>query len=268
MFDDFDVKKTTKEIIKFLQHETKKAGFKKIIVPLSGGIDSSTVVYLAVQALGPENVLIAKLPHKELNQDHDADLVIAQLKIPKENIFEIEISGIVESFLRAIPGIERPKFRELSLERIRLGNLMARIRMVILFDLAKKNHCLVCGTENKSEYLLGYFTRFGDEASDLEPVRHLYKTQLVQLAKYLGVPAKIIKKTPTAGLWKGQTDENELGFFYEQADPILFSHFDQKLSWGEIKKNYPSVDSNIVEKIKKRVESNIFKHEVPKLVVE
>lgn len=269
MFEDFKAQKISQGIIKFLQKKVKAAGFKKVIVPLSGGLDSSTVVFLAVRALGPENVFIAKFPYRGLEQNQDADLVLSQLKIPKPptggNVFEIEISEIVEEFLSKIPGIKRLKFRESSLEKIRLGNLMARIRMILLFDLAKKEKALVCGTENKSEYLLGYFTRFGDSASDLEPIRYLYKTQVVRLAHYLGVPEKIIKKPPTAGLWQGQTDEKELGFSYQEADPILYYYADKNYTWEQIVEM--GYKKKLVEKVKNQVEKNQFKHEIPKVAI-
>lgn len=265
MFEDFNPGKTTKQLIKFLHHEVRGAGFKKVIVPCSGGVDSSTVATLTVKALGPENVLIALLPHKDLNKDNDSQLLISQLKIPKKNVFEVEISEIVEMFMEKIPGIQGPKFRELPPGNIRLGNLMARVRMIVLYDLAKKHQALVCGTENKSEYLLGYFTRFGDEASDLEPIINLYKTQVIRLAKYLKVPEKIIQKRPSAGLWKGQTDEKELGFSYQEADQILFYHFDKKNSWENIVSF--GFKKELVEKIKAQVEKNQFKHEVPKVAL-
>lgn len=258
MFQDFDPKKETARVIKFISQATRKAGFDRVIVAASGGVDSSTTLTLATKALGPKNVLVALLPNKEINQDNDAELVIKKLKIPPGNVFEIEITEIVKSFLDQLG---QPARRQAGLEPLRLGNLMARVRMIILYDLAKKQQALVCGTENKSEYLLGYFTRFGDEASDLEPIRHLYKTQIIQLAGYLGVPPKIIKKPPSAGLWKGQTDENELGFAYQDADQVLFLHFEKKYSWEKIKKS--GFKKELVEKVKKRAESNFFKHIVP-----
>ncbi len=255
MFEDFDLKSTSEKIIDFLKRETYLAGFNRLIVSLSGGVDSSTVTNLAVKALGKESVLVVRLPHKDLNHDNDAELVISQLKIPKASVFEIEISEIVAEFLKKLP----------KTDQLRTANLMARVRMIILYDLAKKHQALVCGTENKSEYLLGYFTRFGDQASDLEPIKNLYKTQVIELAKHLGVPEKIIQKPPTAGLWSGQTDENELGFSYEEADPILAHHFDGNLPWKKI------IDLGfkpaLVEKVEKRVEANKFKHQVPKVAI-
>src|SRR6185437_16551779 len=120
--------------------------------------------------------------------------------------------------------------------KIRIGNIAARMRMIILFDLAKKHKALVCGTENKSENLLGYFTRFGDQASDIEPIEHLYKTQIIQLAKHLGLPEDVITQAPSAGLWKGQTDEGQFGFTYEEADIVLYLFLEKNVSIGEIEK--------------------------------
>ncbi|MBI2190192.1 MAG: NAD(+) synthase, partial [Candidatus Levybacteria bacterium] len=135
--------------------------------------------------------------------------------------FILSIKSIVDKLAKTL-GVQPLK------DSIRLGNIMARVRMILLYDLAKKHQALVCGTENRSEYHLGYFTRFGDEASDFEPIRHLYKTQVYQLASYLGVPKTVIDKKPTAGLWAEQTDEGEFGFSYKEADPVLYLYFDKK----------------------------------------
>ncbi|MFH0863783.1 MAG: NAD+ synthase [Candidatus Gottesmanbacteria bacterium] len=253
-----DCQKVAGKIIKFLKQEVRDAGFTKVIIPLSGGLDSSVVAFLAVKALEVENVLIALLPNKDINKDQDAKLVISKLAIPNppagKNIFEIEISNVVQAFQNSLG----------DLTDLRKGNLMARIRMTILYDLAKKHQVLVCGTENKSEYLLGYFTRFGDQAADLEPIRNLYKTQVIELAKHLGVPEKIINKPPTANLWSGQTDENELGFSYKDADPILFYRFDQKLAWERIIEL--GFKKELVKKVRDQVERNKFKQETPKII--
>jgi len=144
-------------------------------------------------------------------------------------------------------------------DNVRLGNIMARVRMIILYDLAKKHNALVCGTENKSENLLGYFTRFGDQASDFEPIQHLYKTQVYQLAKFLGVPKNIVEKTPTAGLWHGQTDEEEFGFTYKEADQVLSYFYDKKLKLEEIKKmGFTNADKIINFSLR-----NSYKHSAP-----
>lgn len=256
---EIDCQEITRKIVEFLKDEVYKAGFKKVIVSTSGGVDSSTVALLAVKALGPRNVLIARFPYQDLNKDNDAKLVISALEIPKENVFEIEISGMVKPFL-----LRFHLDKGGTLEKIRLGNIMARVRMILLYDLAKREKALVCGTENKSEDLLGYFTRFGDEASDLEPIRNLYKTQVIALAKYLGVPQRIIVKPPSAGLWKRQTDEEELGFSYKIADKILYLHFDKRHPWEEIERI--GFKKETVDKVRLQVEKNEFKHKVPKTV--
>jgi NAD+ synthase len=146
--------------------------------------------------------------------------------------------------------------------QLRLGNIMARIRMTALYDLAKEHNGLVCGTENKSEFLLGYFTRHGDEASDFEPIRHLYKTQIYELGKHLNVPESIINLHPTAGLWDGQTDEGDFGFSYQEADLILNLYFDKKMALSKLTtKSYPNF-----KKIIQRINRGSFKHHSPYVI--
>lgn len=250
-----NLEKETQKLIKFIRAVLKQQGFQKVILALSGGVDSSTVLALAVRALGKNNVLAAILPFGKLNKEETkAALLTAKLfKIPKKNIFLMDIEPIVDSFLKL-------SFRS---SKIRKGNIIARVRMILLYDLAKKNKALVCGTENRSEYLLGYYTRFGDEAADLEPLRNVYKTNVKQMAKNLGIPQKIINRPPSAGLWQGQTDEKELGFSYQEADPILYLHFNKNYSWKKIVQL--GFKKRLVEKVKKRVQENEFKKKVPYL---
>ncbi|OGG14490.1 hypothetical protein A2773_05420 [Candidatus Gottesmanbacteria bacterium RIFCSPHIGHO2_01_FULL_39_10] len=245
--------KETQKIVDFLRSSLQKTPFKKVIVGLSGGVDSATVTFLAIKALGKENVHIVQLPHGEMAKGGltKSQSLVDYLNIPKDIVHKIDI----KPFIDQISGTDK------AIDQIRLGNIMARIRMIFLFDLAKKYKALVCGTENRTEHLLGYFTRFGDEASDIEPIRHLYKTQVKQLAMYLNTPQEIIDAVPSAGLWPGQTDEGEFGFSYKDADQILSLHFDQKLKKEEIIEK--GFKPDLVDKVLKRVGDNRFKHELP-----
>lgn len=244
-----------KSITYFLRKTLETRGFSRLVIACSGGVDSSTTLMLAVKALGKRNIFPLLLPYKNLHAHgvKDAKMFIKKLGIPKENWEIIDIEPVVKAFIKS-----------LALNKadvVRQGNVMARCRMIVVYDRAKKHRALVLGTENKSEFLLGYFTRFGDEASDIEVIRHLYKTQVKQLAKYLGVPKEIIDKPPTAGLWPEQTDEGELGFSYEQADPILYLLYDKRKSVKEIVKK--GFSENLVRKVKAWMERNWFKHELP-----
>ncbi len=220
----------TEKIVDFLKSIQNKTKKNKVVIGLSGGIDSTVTHYLLKKVYRSENIIGVRLPNEA-------------------------IKLIVDQFMKK--NYINPS------DKVRIGNIMARTRMTILFDLAKKNNALVCGTENKSERLLGYFTRFGDAASDIEPISHLYKTQIYQLAKYLKVPKEVINAKPTAGLWSGQTDEGEFGFTYKEADQILYLYENKKMKIEEIEK----LGFKNTEKIIKRVKDNQFKQEVPYKVI-
>jgi len=181
----------------------------------------------------------------------DARLVAASLGAPEANVVRIDIRPLVDSFLALDP----------DMDHLRKGNVMARARMIVVYDQARKHEALVVGTENKSEHLLGYYTRFGDEASDVEPLRGLYKTQVYQLARYLGVPEPVLTKAPTAGLWEGQTDEGEFGFTYAEADAVLALAYDQNRSLDEIVA--AGFERARVEAITGWVRGKQFKHHLP-----
>lgn len=239
-------------LVFFLQDVFKKTNMSKAIVGVSGGIDSAVSLALAAKALGPDSVCPYLLPYGTINPQGvtDALLAIKHCEIPSNNVTQIDIQPSVDSIASVDPAIND----------VRKGNIMARIRMIFLFDAAKKNGGLVVGTENKSEHYLGYYTRFGDEASDVEPLRNLYKTQVYQLAEFLQIPQPIITKPPTAGLWEGQTDEKELGFSYKDADEILY-YLEQQNDDIEISKM--SIPLSIVKLVIARKHSQSFKHSLP-----
>jgi NAD+ synthase len=203
----------------FIKTEVTRTGMSRAVIGLSGGIDSALSCILAVQALGKENVLAIRMPYKASSQgslDH-AQLLIDQLGIPSKTI---EITNMVEPLFNLDPQISN----------LRKGNIMARQRMIILYDQSEVFKGLVIGTSNKTEILLGYSTMYGDSASAMNPIGDLYKTQIRQLSKALNIPAPIIDKAPSADLWADQTDEKELGFTYEEADKLLYLLIDQRYS--------------------------------------
>jgi NAD+ synthase len=248
-----DPKTVSEQLVDFLKKSFAAAGFTNAVIGLSGGLDSATSFVLAVRAIGIDHVYPLLLPYGSLSTQStlDAMSVIEMLKISPTHVVRVDIKQILDPLIG----------KEFGMDNIRKGNLMARTRMMILFDHAKKRNALVVGTENKSEHLLGYYTRFGDEASDIEPLRNLYKTQVYEVAKYLGVSEAILMKKPTAGLWEGQTDEGEFGFTYKDADEILSFSFDEKKSAEQIVAI--GFSKEIVEKVLARARDNDFKHRLP-----
>lgn len=259
---ELDSEKEVIKITKFIEDVLEKTGKNKVVIGLSGGIDSITSFYLLKKVLPVKNIIVTHLPYFK----EDEHLAPVLKEIPKENLHILSIKKTVLNLcdeLKISPArLASESFAGRENQKIRIGNIAARIRMIILYDLAKKHNALVCGTENKSEHFLGYFTRFGDEASDFEPIIHLYKTQVYKLAEYLKIPSVFIKKAPTAGLWQGQTDEKELGFSYEEADKVLYLYFEEKESIEEIK----SKGFINAKEIVKRALNTKFKHEVPYLI--
>lgn len=241
------------KILQFLKTSFDAAGFGRAVIALSGGVDSSVSCALAVRALGKDNVYPLLLPYGSLNNQGvtDAKLVIQALGIPEKNVLVINIKSLVDPIIV----LDQAK------DAIRHGNIMARVRMILLYDYAKKWNALVVGTENKTEHLLGYFTRFGDEASDIEPLRNLYKTEVYALARNLHLPEIILTKAPTAGLWEGQTDEGEFGFTYKEADTVLRMVVDEHKSTDEVVA--AGMDRKVIEKVIKRMKENEFKHHLP-----
>ena len=208
----------TQILCRFIRNEIHRAGFGRGVVGLSGGIDSSTVTYLAALALGPENVLAVTMPYKTTSEAtrRDSRAVVEWLGVRS---LEVPITEQIDAYFTRFP----------DASRLRLANKCARERMTVLYDQSAAFEGLVVGTSNKSELLLGYGTQFGDMASAINPIGDLYKTQIRQLAEYLDVPEQVRKKAPTADLWTGQTDEGELGFTYAEVDRLLVLLIDRCL---------------------------------------
>ncbi len=234
----------------FIVDEIHGAGFKKVILGLSGGIDSAIVAFLAQRALGNENVFAVLMPYKTSSEDSlsHAKLVVDQLKIKSETK---PITVSADSYFLSTP----------EMTPLRKGNVMARLRMITLYDLSVRENALVIGTSNKTELMLGYGTQFGDMASALNPIGDLYKTQIWQLSEFLGVPKEIIEKQPSADLWIGQTDEQEMGFSYANADQILYQMIDLRLSDDEI--IFSGYEKETVLKIRKMVIRSQYKRKLP-----
>ena len=237
-----------KLLVDFLRDESAKAGFSKAVLGLSGGVDSALVAFLAAEALGKENVLALLMPYKTSSPRSAADamLVVDQLGIRSELV---EITPMVDPLL------------DDSMNQVRKGNVMARERMIILYDRSAREEALVIGTSNKTEILLGYGTQFGDTACALNPVGDLYKTQIWQLAQALGLPRPIIEKKPTADLWEGQTDEQELGFPYLLADRLLYAMADEQRSDAELEAR--GFEKQLIEKVRRMILRNQFKQLPP-----
>lgn len=235
----------------FLASETHKTGRHKLVVGMSGGVDSAVAAALTVRALGREGLVAVKMPFKSSNpmSEKHADLVIEKLGVKS---LRVNITPMVNRYFKDEP----------EADNIRKGNFMARTRMAVLFDLSAKLDALVLGTGNKSEWLLGYTTLYGDSACALNPICDLYKTQVYQLAMFLGIPEEIIMKPPSADLWPSQTDEGDMGILYAEADAVLYLAVDRKIARDEIAAKL-GMDEEKVSNILERMENMAFKRRLP-----
>ena len=234
----------------FIRSEVSRAGFMRAVVGLSGGIDSAVSCALAAQALGPEHVLALRMPYRTSSPDslEDAEKIAACLKVPMETF---DITPMVEPLID----------RQADLSQTRKGNIMARARMIVLYDRSEATRGLVIGTGNKTEILLGYTTLWGDMAAAINPVGDLYKTQLRQLAASLQLPKSVLDKPPSADLWVGQTDEGELGLVYAEVDRLLYLLIDQRYTPEECVE--AGFERAYVDKVLTRVRRNQFKRMMP-----
>jgi NAD+ synthase len=234
----------------FIKSEITRVGMSRAIINLSGGLDSALSCALAVEALGKENVLALRLPYRASSPDSlaHAQLLIDQLGIQSKTI---EITDMVEPLFKIDP--------EISI--LRKGNIMARARMIVLYDQSEVFKALPVGTSNKTEILLGYSTIYGDAACAINPIGDLYKTQARQLSRAMHIPAPIIDKPPSADLWEDQTDEKELGFTYEEVDKLLYLLVDQRYSPQEAVE--AGFDEKFVQTVTTRIRRNQFKRMQP-----
>jgi len=237
-------------IVGFIGREMAEAGFQRAVIGLSGGIDSATACFLTTEALGAENVLALRMPYRTSSPDTLADAQTV-----------IDILGISSDTVDITPMVEPLSKRFSDMDAVRRGNVMARMRMIVLYDQSAAWNGLVIGTGNRTEALLGYTTIYGDSACALNPIGDLYKTQLRQLATALGVPRPIIEKPPSADLWPGQTDEGDLGFTYAAVDQVLYLLFDEEASPDHVVA--AGFERSFVERVLGLVWRNKFKRRLP-----
>ncbi|MFC1590385.1 NAD+ synthase [Candidatus Omnitrophota bacterium] len=240
-----DTRSTIRKLVKFIRRSVLSCGFKKAVLGLSGGVDSSLAASLAKEALGAKNVLGLFLPYGKRRDD----LPGIRRLVKKLGIrFKlIDIAPMVDAYFRRVPGACR----------VRKGNMMARQRMMVLYDQSKVFNGIVLGAGNRTEILLGYFTLYGDSGCAVNPISGLYKTHVWQLAASLGVPEDILQKHPSAGLWPGQTDEDELGFLYKDADRLLHYMVDKKYSAAKLAGM--GFNKGFIQKVRRRMAQTEFK---------
>ncbi len=236
----------------FIQDEIAKTGMKRAVIGLSGGIDSALSAFLSAEALGAQNVLAVRMPYRTSSADslEDAEKVISALGLSS---LTVPITEMADPLINQFP----------DMSNTRKGNIMARLRMTVLYDQSVAWGGLVMGTSNKTEILLGYSTIYGDSGVALQPIGDLFKTQIRQLSADLGLPVSIQQKAPSADLWAGQTDEGELGFTYDDVDKVLYLLVDERYTVEEV------IDEGFarpfVEGVWRRVKINHYKRTMPNI---
>jgi NAD+ synthase len=241
-----------KMLVGFIKDQIENVGMKRAVLGLSGGIDSALSAYLAAEALGAENVLVVRMPYKSSSEDSlsDAELVIQALGLPA---LTVPITDMADALIAQFP----------DMSNTRKGNIMARLRMTILYDQSAAWNGLVVGTSNKTEFLLGYSTVYGDSGVALQPIGDLYKTQIRALSAHMGIPQSILNKPPSADLWVGQTDEGELGYTYAEVDQLLYLLVDERYTLEEaIDEGF---ERSFVEGVWRRVKANHYKRTMPNI---
>ncbi|HEX2619910.1 MAG TPA: NAD+ synthase [Phototrophicaceae bacterium] len=247
---DINTDIASRMLTEFIRDQIEKAGVKGAVIALSGGIDSALSAYLSAEALGAKNVLAIRMPYRTSSEASltDAEQVIEDLGLP---VMTVPITEMVEPLINQFP----------DMSNVRKGNIMARMRMVVLYDQSAARGLLPMGTSNKTEFLLGYSTIYGDSGVALQPIADLYKYQIRQLSAAVGVPQSILDKAPSADLWEGQTDESELGFTYNDVDQVLYLLVDERYTVAEVVAE--GFDVAFVEKVWRRVKANHYKRTMP-----
>lgn len=253
---EFNAALATEVLTRFIREETRKVGIKSVVLGLSGGVDSALAAHLAVRAVGRDHVCAVMLPYKTSSPESlsDAEIVAEELGL---RALTIDITPMVDAYFDAAARAGD----SLDAERLRKGNVIARARMIALYDVSATKNALVLGTSNKTELLLGYGTIYGDMASAINPLGDLYKTEVRQLSRFIGVPNRIIDKTPTADLWPGQSDEDELGFTYDEVDQLLTQLVDRRVPPAQLVEQ--GFRRELVEKVVERIRRQQFKRRTP-----
>ncbi len=243
--------KIRKILTNFISNEIERIGMEKGVLGVSGGIDSALAAFLAAEALGAENVLGLLMPYRESSEESvsDARLVVDKTGIRHE---ELDITAMADAFFERYAS---------DADQVRRGNVLARMRMIALFDRSKKENGLVIGTSNKTELLLGYGTLYGDLASGINPLGDVYKTQVRELARQVGVPDRIIEKAPSADLWPDQTDEKDLGFSYEEVDKLLYLLVDMRYDRRALIEE--GFDPHFVDHVYRLIQRTQYKRRLP-----
>ncbi len=249
---DINSEKTAEILTGFIKDCFEKTGCQKAVIGLSGGLDSTVAAALSVNALGKDRVIGVIMPYKESSPSsrEDAEFIASFLGIESELV---DITTMVDAYFENYPGADPS----------RRGNVMARQRMMVLYDVSARDNGLVIGTSNKSEILLGYGTIFGDLACAINPVGDIYKTQERAIAAHLNIPDRILKKTPTADLVAGQTDEGDLGFSYEEVDPLMYLMVDERYTDEELLEK--GFSKEFIDNVRTRIKRNHYKR-IPPLI--
>jgi NAD+ synthase len=253
-FSEAELETVREEIVSFIRDTVDAAGAEGAVLGMSGGIDSTLTAYLAVEALGEDGLHGLTMPARVSDEElmSDAEAVAESLGIPYD---VIEIEPIAETFDDAFPeGVE---------DKTAAGNVRVRTRAVMNYYVANTENRIVLGTGNRSEAMTGYFTKYGDQAVDCNPIGDLYKQQVRQLAAHVGVPHELVMQTPTAEMWEGQTDEEELGLNYDHLDAVLALHVDGPLSKAATVRYIDGVTEEHVKRVEELVEGSRHKRSMP-----